>query len=86
MNRILPDILEKVAVHQDPRRPPNFINWSVLQLQGSPPFVMVDPFRSYVQESRDYQGQRGGSRGVSLGGRKRSTLEAGTPCYMWRGG
>jgi hypothetical protein len=25
-----------------------------LQLQGSPAFVMADPFRTYVQESRDY--------------------------------
>lgn len=48
------DFLEKATGHHDPRRPPYVINWSVLQLQGSPAFVMADPFRSYVQESRDY--------------------------------
>ena len=48
------DFLEQASVHQDPRRPPYVINWSVLQLQGSPVFVMSDPFRTYVQESRDY--------------------------------
>ncbi len=48
------DFLEQTAKHQDPRNPPYVINWSVLQLQGSPPFVMADPFRTYVQESRDY--------------------------------
>jgi proteasome accessory factor A len=48
------DFLEQTAVHQDSRRPPYVINWSVLQLQGSPAFVMADPFRTYVQESRDY--------------------------------
>ena len=52
------DFLEQTAKHQDPRRPPYVINWSVLQLQGSPPFVMADPFRSYVQESRDYCTER----------------------------
>jgi len=40
------DFLEQAAVHQDPRRPPYVINWSVLQLQGSPVFVMADPFRT----------------------------------------
>jgi len=48
------DFLEQTAAHHDPRRPPYVINWSVLQLQGSPAFVMADPFRTYVQESRDY--------------------------------
>jgi proteasome accessory factor A len=48
------DFLEQTAAHHDPRRPPYVINWSVLQLQGSPAFVMTDPFRTYVQESRDY--------------------------------
>jgi len=48
------DFLEQTAAHHDPRRLPYVINWSVLQLQGSPPFVMSDPFRTYVQESRDY--------------------------------
>lgn len=48
------DFLEKATNRHDPRRPPYVINWSVLQLQGSPAFVMADPFRSYVQESRDY--------------------------------
>ncbi|MDH3504866.1 MAG: proteasome accessory factor PafA2 family protein [Nitrospirota bacterium] len=44
------DFLEQAGGHHDPRRPPYVSNWSVLQLQGSPAFVM----RSYVQESRDY--------------------------------
>ncbi|MDX2347683.1 MAG: hypothetical protein QNK38_02385 [Nitrospirota bacterium] len=48
------DFLEQTAPYQDPCRPPYVINWSVLQLQGSPVFVMADPFRTYVQESRDY--------------------------------
>jgi hypothetical protein len=48
------DFLKQAAVHHDPRRPPYVINWSVLQLQGSPVFVMADPSRTYVQESRDY--------------------------------
>ncbi len=48
------DFLEQTAKHQDSRNPPYVINWSVLQLQGSPPFVMSDPLRTYVQESRDY--------------------------------
>ena len=48
------DLLVQTAKHHDPRRPPYVINWSVLQLQGSPAFVMADPFRTYVQESREY--------------------------------
>ncbi|MGE0472501.1 MAG: proteasome accessory factor PafA2 family protein [Nitrospirales bacterium] len=39
---------------EDHRVPPYVINWSVLQFRGSPVFVMADPFRTYVQESRDY--------------------------------
>jgi proteasome accessory factor A len=50
------DFLEQTVAHHDPRRPPYpyVINWSGLRLQGSPAFVMADPFRTYVQESRDY--------------------------------
>jgi len=48
------DFLEQTAAHQDPRRPPYVINWSGLQLQGSPAFIMADPFRTYVKESHDY--------------------------------
>jgi len=58
------DFLEQTAAHHDPRRPPYVINWSVLQLQDSPVFVMADPFRTYVQESRDYCGK--GSSSPSL--------------------
>jgi hypothetical protein len=43
--------LEQATVHQDPWRSPYVINWSILQLQGSPVLVMADPFRTYVQES-----------------------------------
>lgn len=34
--------------------PPYVINWSALQLRGRSPFLMPDPFRTYVQEVRDY--------------------------------
>ena len=48
------DFLSQTTGQHDPRRPPYVFNWSVLQLQGRPVFVMADPFRSYVQESLDY--------------------------------
>lgn len=50
----LADFLEPATRHHDPRQPPYIINWSALKLLDSPAFVMADPFRSYVQESRDY--------------------------------
>ena len=52
------DHLEQTAAHHDPRRPPYVINWSVLQLQGSPAFVMADPFHTQFQESRNYCAER----------------------------
>jgi len=36
--------------------PDYIINWSVLQLRGRPPFLMADPFKTYVQEARAYVG------------------------------
>ncbi len=50
----LKNVLPPRADRQDPRHPPYVINWSVLQLEGSPVFVMADPFRTYAQEGRDY--------------------------------
>jgi proteasome accessory factor A len=32
--------------------PPYVINWSAFQLRGRPPFLMPNPFKSYVQEVR----------------------------------
>ena len=49
-----PDLDEEHEDRQHRRMPPYVINWSVLQIRGNSVFVMADPFRTYVQESRDY--------------------------------
>jgi proteasome accessory factor A len=49
-----PDLDEEHEDQQHRRMPPYVINWSVLQIRGNSVFVMADPFRTYVQESRDY--------------------------------
>lgn len=50
-----------VVETQDPSEEHRFfpdyvINWSVLQVRGRPPFLMEDPFKTYVQEVRAYVG------------------------------
>jgi proteasome accessory factor A len=49
-----PDLDEENEDRQHRRIPPYVINWSVLQIRGNSVFVMADPFRTYVQDSRDY--------------------------------
>jgi len=53
-HRKVDEFFKETGKHQDPRRSPSVMNWSILQLQGSPVFLMADPFRTYVQECRNY--------------------------------
>jgi proteasome accessory factor A len=34
--------------------PPYVINWSALQIHGRPPFLMPNPFKTYVREVKEY--------------------------------
>jgi proteasome accessory factor A len=34
--------------------PPYVINWSALQIRGRPPFLMPNPFKTYVREVKEY--------------------------------
>jgi proteasome accessory factor A len=39
--------------------PAYVINWSALQLRGRSPFLMPNPFKTYVREVKDYVGATG---------------------------
>ncbi|HJU06737.1 MAG TPA: proteasome accessory factor PafA2 family protein [Nitrospiraceae bacterium] len=50
---------EKESVHPEQRFVPAYvINWSAFQLRGRQPFLMPNPFKSYVQEVRKHLSER----------------------------
>lgn len=45
-------------IHTEGVFPPYIINWSAFQIQGRPPFLMSDPFKTYVQPVREHLSRR----------------------------